>query len=47
MKFDFWFELPKALCNITQDTLNSEEVNLCNVLEKSHKVLIFFILGIS
>jgi hypothetical protein len=36
MKFDFWFDLPQALVNVTQDTLSNEEKEYSKVLYNSY-----------
>jgi hypothetical protein len=38
MKFDFWFDLPKALANIIEENLTREEVEYTNVLLRSSEV---------
>ena len=38
MKFDFWFDLPKALSDISKDILSKEEIDSANFIEISSKV---------
>lgn len=38
MKFDFWTDLPRALCNIVQDTLTREEKDYLILITNSNEV---------
>jgi hypothetical protein len=38
MKFDFWFDLPKALVNIAGESTSKEELELSMTLNKSLEV---------
>ena len=40
MKFDFWFDLPKALENICKDMLTKEELDSINFIDRASKVKI-------
>lgn len=41
MKFDFWFDLPKALADIGQETLTKEDIECCCIIDKSLQVYEF------
>jgi hypothetical protein len=36
--FDFWFDLPKALVNLAQDSITEEEIEVSNVINNSYEV---------
>jgi len=38
MKFDFWFDLPKALSDLSNELLSKEELNLCENIQINSKV---------
>ena len=39
MKFDFWFDLPKALVNIAGESIKEEELEISRILNKSVEVI--------
>jgi hypothetical protein len=36
---DFWIDLPLALCDISNDILTQEELNICNIIVNTSKVI--------
>jgi len=38
MKFDFWFDLPRALTDISRELLSKEELDLCEFINLNSKV---------
>ncbi len=38
MKFDFWFDLPKALSDLSHELLSKEELDLCETIQINSKV---------
>jgi len=45
MKFDFWFELPKALSNVNQENLCQEDIEYGRIINQTlqvHLTYLFF-----
>lgn len=44
MKFDFWTDLPKALCNIIEECLTQEEKKYHSLIINSNEVYNFYLI---